>query len=128
MTNQERITSHNALIDQAIAKANALPDAGSGGGASIETCTVTVTMDNAGQGFSVFGTNENGAFEGSSVSVAYSYTTWTGLCQKGSSFSVLGISQIYPCAISGDATKVMHIAVACYFDILGDCTLEFTQA
>ena len=42
MTNSERLTSHNALIDEAIAKAEALPEAG-GGGASVETCTVTVT-------------------------------------------------------------------------------------
>lgn len=36
MTNSERITSHNALIDEALAKANALPDAGSGGGGAVE--------------------------------------------------------------------------------------------
>ena len=47
MTNQERITAHNALIDEAIAKANALPNAGSGGGggetveAVIQSLTVT---------------------------------------------------------------------------------------
>ena len=41
MTNSERINSNNALIDEAIAKANALPDAGSGGG-GVETCTVVL--------------------------------------------------------------------------------------
>ena len=44
MTNSERLTSNNALIDSAIAKAEALPDAGSGG-ASVETCTVEIVFN-----------------------------------------------------------------------------------
>lgn len=46
MTNTERLTSHNALIAEAIAKAEALPDAGSGGGA-VETCTVELNFTGA---------------------------------------------------------------------------------
>lgn len=42
MTNQERITAHNALIDEAIEKANSLPDAGGGSGeAVINSLTIT---------------------------------------------------------------------------------------
>lgn len=48
MTNSERINSHNALIDEAIAKANALPDAGSGGGGTTGTYTLTLNNDENG--------------------------------------------------------------------------------
>lgn len=42
MTNQERIIAHNSMIDEAIAKANSLPDAGSGSSeAVINSLTIT---------------------------------------------------------------------------------------
>lgn len=51
MSNKTQLQSNNALLSQnntdlqaLINTANALPDAG-GGGASIETCTVTITTD-----------------------------------------------------------------------------------
>lgn len=45
MTNKERISSNNALIDEAIAKANELPDAGGGGGGS-EVGTICTIRNN----------------------------------------------------------------------------------
>ena len=42
MSNKTRLQTNNANLQSLINKANALPDAGSGGG-SIETCTVTIT-------------------------------------------------------------------------------------
>lgn len=43
MSNLSRIQNNNASLDACIEKANALPDAGSGG-ASVETCTVTLSL------------------------------------------------------------------------------------
>lgn len=44
MSNKSRLQTNNTNLQALIDKANALPDAGgSGGGASVETCTVTVT-------------------------------------------------------------------------------------
>lgn len=43
----ETLTSHNTQLQGLIDKANALPDAGgSGGGGSVETCTVTIDCIN----------------------------------------------------------------------------------
>lgn len=42
MTNLERIQANNAELREAIEMAESLPNAGSGGGGSIETCTLTV--------------------------------------------------------------------------------------
>ena len=43
MSNLSRIQANNDNLDVCIAKANALPDAGSGGG-SVETCTVNFSV------------------------------------------------------------------------------------
>lgn len=44
MSNKSRLQTNNTNLQALINKANALPDAGSGGsGANIETCTVTIT-------------------------------------------------------------------------------------
>ena len=48
MTNRERITSNNALIDEAIEKANALPDAGEGGGETVEPVIEELTVTENG--------------------------------------------------------------------------------
>lgn len=42
MSNKTRLQTNNINLQALIDKANALPDAGSGGG-SVETCTVTIT-------------------------------------------------------------------------------------
>lgn len=52
MTNKTQLQTNNTNLDSLISKINAaknvaasLPEAGSGGGGSIELCTVTITMD-----------------------------------------------------------------------------------
>ena len=45
MSNLSRLEAVSSSLDAAINKANALPDAGSGGGSSLETCTVTILVD-----------------------------------------------------------------------------------
>lgn len=45
MSNKTRLQTNNMNLQALIDKANALPDAGSGGGGNIETCTVTLTAD-----------------------------------------------------------------------------------
>lgn len=62
MTNQERISSNNALVRQAITKANALPDAGSGG-ASVETCMLTINGNGTGIATAAATVYENGCFD-----------------------------------------------------------------
>lgn len=42
MSNKTRLQTNNTNLQLLIDKANALPDAGSGGGASVETCTLVV--------------------------------------------------------------------------------------
>ena len=46
-----QLTQNTADLDALIAKANALPDAGSGGGGAVETCTVTVTFTGVVAGY-----------------------------------------------------------------------------
>ncbi len=51
MSNKQTLQSHNTQLQGLIDKANALPDAGSGGsggGASVETCTVTIQFTSSG--------------------------------------------------------------------------------
>ena len=53
-------TDNTTQLQNLLAKVNALPEAGSGGG-SVETCTVTISMDsNPG---SLLGINESGVFD-----------------------------------------------------------------
>ena len=47
MSNKSRLQTNNTNLQALIDKANALPDAGGSGGASVETCTVTITTDRA---------------------------------------------------------------------------------
>lgn len=42
MSNLTRLQTVSSSLDTAINKANALPDAGSGGGASLDTCTIVI--------------------------------------------------------------------------------------
>lgn len=53
MSNLTRIQNNNASLDACIEKANALPDAGSGG--SVETCTVTISFTGSAEGYGEFG-------------------------------------------------------------------------
>ena len=46
MTNQERITSHNNRLEAMKETVAGLPDAGTGGGGAVETCTVNLTIAN----------------------------------------------------------------------------------
>lgn len=45
MSYKSTLQEHNTLLQQAIDKANALPDAGSGGGGTVETCTLKLVGD-----------------------------------------------------------------------------------
>ena len=58
MSNKTRLQTNNTNLQELINKANALPDAGSGGGGSVETCTVTLSSDAPSSGTeSVYYTN-----------------------------------------------------------------------
>ena len=45
MSNFTRLEAVSDALDTAISTANSLPDAGSSGGGSVETCTVTITQE-----------------------------------------------------------------------------------
>jgi hypothetical protein len=47
MSNKSRLQINNTNLQALIDKANALPDAGSGSGGSVETCTVTINKTGA---------------------------------------------------------------------------------
>lgn len=64
MSNKSRLQTNNTNLQALIDKANALPDAGSGGsgGASLETCTVTITIyDSMAYTGDIVGTTVNDA-------------------------------------------------------------------
>ena len=48
MSNKTRLQTNNTNLQALIDKANALPEAGSGGSASVETCTVTIDDNDCG--------------------------------------------------------------------------------
>ena len=55
MSNLTRLEAMSASLDTAINKANNLPDAGSSGGSSLETCTVTINFYSGAAGDYVSG-------------------------------------------------------------------------
>lgn len=64
-----QLQQHNTDLQGLIDKANVLPDAGSGGGGSLETCTVTVTFSGEALGYP----------EESPLTLKYSKVTSSGL-------------------------------------------------
>ena len=51
MSNKTRLQTNNTNLQTLIDKANALPDAGSGSGGSVETCTVIFTCFDSIEGY-----------------------------------------------------------------------------
>lgn len=135
-TNSERITAHNALIDQAQALVDALPDAGSGGG-SVETCTVQFS-ENGLVGRIIYEAYENGTVVSKQVSINdYQGGVLNDTFENvviGSSLIADAADSDVPFAINGYATLESYtydsaFSLYCYtFRINGDCTISDESA
>lgn len=125
MTNSERITSHNALIDEAIAKANALPDAGSGGGGvAVETCTVTIINNNEDLDIDVIGTWTY-TYDGE---MSWSSYPTTVFCEDSKVVTALIKSCVlFPYEnfdhVTGDITQHGRYGNMMFIEAIGDCTI-----
>lgn len=62
MSNKIRLQTNNTNLQALIDKANALPEAGSGGGGSVETCTVEITSDDGNVAMYSATTFQNGEY------------------------------------------------------------------
>lgn len=121
MSYKSDLQQNNTDLQAILADVNALPDAGSGGGGAIETCTVKINSQ--GSTFKLYGTNENGAFEASSTINEQGSHTFVGSVLKGSLLSIYQTSLDFN--ITGDATLLVKAPFPVqFFDITGDCTLS----
>lgn len=108
MSYLETLNSHNTQIQNLINKANSLPEAGSGGGGSIDTCTVIINCTAASSGWKYSCTAyENNQFvikcsdfyDGVSSSVI---TLTNVVC--GSTITCIGTGATHPFSTLDDAT------------------------
>ena len=120
MSNKTRLQTNNTNLQALIDKANALPDAGSGGGASVETCTVTIS-GNYSHINTLVGTTRDGAC-GYGGAVSQITTTYEFL--KNSFIAVVLTSGKYSLSLESDAlTFVMGTEASSptyYIMITGD--------
>ena len=110
MSNKTRLQTNNTNLQALIDKANALPDAGSSGGGSVETCTVNILSTTES---TIIGTvvNNNGELETSIVTATgfnyfHSGTMEDILC--GSTFVIIPNSSYSITISSGSATIVQE--------------------
>lgn len=115
MSNKSTLQEHNTLLQQAIDKANALPNAG--GGSAVETCTVTFP-EHTGY---LWYTNATGNY------------VVQDLVTEGDTFTVQkntiirfttdgDVPQLIP-TVYGDGILVYDDGYALFFAATGDCTI-----
>lgn len=114
------LTSNTTSLQDILAAVNALPDAGSGGGASVETCTVTFGFRSL---MSEDGTEICHYLDGSMQPQSVDWSTLPTITTiKGSIITLYGWS-----SNSGmtNATLLQHYLGTAVVKVTGDATLTF---
>lgn len=118
------ITEYGSLNDELESVINSLPSAGSGGGASVETCTVTVgsPMDLELQ-YLFWSDGDNVSSDWSAVLDTY---TGGSITVAKNSIIYIGLASVpfESISINGDATIIYESGAVYVVSITGDCSIE----
>lgn len=119
-TNLERITAHNERLAAMKETVAALPDAGSGGGGSVETQRITINAINANSTRhpTVTYVNANGEFETLEILDDVAYID----CAKNGFILIMDVSEVLE--IIGSAEIVFSGSSQYLFDYWGDATIH----
>lgn len=115
-----QLTTNTTTIDECIALANSLPDAGSGGGGStIETCNVGFILDAPPDpGTIVYGVDAYGNLQEISFNTVSSITI-----QKNTIIAIESWSSTS--STSGNVQLLFYDSGYAAFFVTGDCTLTY---